>query len=157
VDALWDVGVEMGNGEEAAKFFIKMIENEIRHDQMDVAWNRYRDLRTKVPQASIHPTYKFALLKYLTETRDMDEASRLASGLLQELDLKSSPVLLQNFARIAKGLGSSIAKKILDLCLQHPEIPDENKEMLRKELAALKSDFKLSPAQGDEDLSIEPA
>ncbi len=157
VDALWDIGVEMGNGSEAAKFFIRLIENEIRHNQMDVAWNRYRDLRAKVPQASINPTYKFVLLKYLIGNGDIEEANQLASELLLELDLKSSPLLLQNFAQIAKGLGSSVTKKILDLCLQHPEVPDEEKEILQKELGESRSDFKAKPVGGDEDLSIEPA
>ncbi len=157
VDALWDVGVEMGKGDEAAKFFIKLIESEVRHEQLEIAWKRYKDLREKVAESSISPTYKFSLLKYLMESRDREEANGLTAELLQELDSKSSPVLLQNFARIAKELGSSVTKKVLDLCLQHPEIPDEEKEKLQRELGSLESGFKPAPVGGDEDFSVEPA
>ncbi len=157
VDALWDIGLETGHGEEAARFFVKLIESEVRHDRIEVAWNRYKDLRAKVPQASIHPTYKFALLKFLIQSRDIEEANQLASELLQKLDVKSPPVLLQNFAQIAKELGPSVAKKALDLCLRHPEIPDESKETMKKELTSSESGFKAPSAQRDEDLSVEPA
>jgi membrane associated rhomboid family serine protease len=157
VDALWDIGLETGHGDEAAKFFVKLIESEIRHDRIEVAWNRYKDLQAKVPQASIHPTYKFALLKFLIQSRDIEEANQLASELLQKLDVKSPPVLLQNFAQIAKVLGQSVAKKALDLCLQHPEISDESKETMKKELTSSEGGSKAPSVQRDEDLSVEPA
>ena len=113
----------------------------------------------KAPEASIDPTYKFALLKYLMESDDKEEADRLASELSQQLNLRSSPVLLRNFARITGQLRPSVAKKALDLCLQHPEIPDEEKRILMKEMGESKSDFepKSTPLERDEDLSVEPA
>ena len=84
VDALWDVGLEMGNGEEAATFFVKLIESEIRHDQLDVALKRFMELKSKFPPASISATYKFALLKYLNEQREIEEAKKLAAELLED-------------------------------------------------------------------------
>jgi hypothetical protein len=137
VDALWDVGLEMGNGEEAATFFVKLIENEVRHDQLDVALKRFMDLKSKFPQASISTTYKFALLKYMTESREMDEAKKLATELLEEVGPGSSSVMLQNFAEIAKKLSPSIAKKTIELCLNHLEVPADKKEMLRNDLKNL--------------------
>jgi len=134
VDALWDVGIEMGNGEEAATFFVKLIENEVRHDHLDVAMKRFMDLKSKFPQASISATYKFALLKYLTEQKEIEEAKKLAAELLEELGLNSSSVMLQNFAEIAKKLSPSIAKKTIELCLSHPEVPMDKKEMLKNDL-----------------------
>ncbi len=137
VDALWDVGLEMGNGEEAATFFVKLIENEVRHDQMDVALKRFMDLKSKFPQASINANYKFALLKYLTERRDMEEAKKLATELLEEVGSNSSFVMLQNFAELAKKLSPSLAKKTIELCLNHPEVPVDQKEMLKDDLKDL--------------------
>jgi len=137
VDALWDVGIEMGNGEEAAPFFIKLIESEVRHDQLDVALKRYMDLKSKFPQASISATYQFALLKYLTERRDMEEAKKLAAELLEGAGPDVSPALLQNLAEIVKELDPSLAKQAFELCLRHPEIDPDKKKELQRELDAL--------------------
>lgn len=137
VDALWDVGLEMGNGEEAATFFVKLIENEVRHDQLDVALKRFMDLKSKFPQASISPTYKIALLQHLTERSDMDEAKKLATELVEEMGPNSSAVMLQKFIEIAQKLSPSLAKKTIELCLSHPEVPMDKKEMLKNDLKDL--------------------
>jgi len=129
VDVLWDVGIEMGKGEEAARYFIKLIESEVRHDQLDVAWARFLDLKSKMPDISINPTYKFSFIKYLMEHRDIAEAKKMASELLEELSPESSPGVLQKFAEISKNLDPLIAEKAIQLCLKHPEIePDKKQE-----------------------------
>lgn len=137
VDALWDVGVEMGNGEEAGQFFVKLIENEVRHDQLDVALKRFTDLKSKLPHVSINPTYKFAILKHMTGRGEIEEAKKLATELLEEVDSNSSSVMLQNFAEIAKNLSPSLTKRTIELCLNHPEIPEDQKEILKNELSDL--------------------
>ena len=137
VDALWDVGIEMGNGEEAAVFFVKLIENEVRHDQLDVASKRFKELRSKFPQASVNPTYQFAILKHMTENNEREEAHKLAAELLEKVGTHSSSVMLQQFAELAKKLNPSIAKRAIELCLDNPEIPEERKEMLRNDLKDL--------------------
>ncbi len=137
VDALWDVGIEMGNGEEAATFFVKLIENDVRHDQMDVALKRFNDLKSKFPQASINANYKFAMLKYLTDMKDMEEAQKMAAELLEEVSSHSSSVMLLQFADLAKKLNPSIATKIIQLCLDHPEVTMDQKEILKNDLRDL--------------------
>jgi len=136
VDALWDVGVEMGKPDEAVKSFIKLIENEIRNNQMEVALNRYLDLKAKVPEASINVTYKFALLEYLSERRDLEEVKKIAMELLDEFNSNSSPVVLQKFVVIARELAPSLAKKAIEMFLEHPEIPTDQKYRLKRELNA---------------------
>jgi len=141
VDALWDVGVEMGNGEEAAGYFAKLIESEVRHDQLDVALKRYMDLKAKFPQASISITYQFALLKYLGEHKEMEEARKLASEILEKIGPDVSLALLQNFAEIAKDIDPPLAKRAFELCLYHPEVGLETKYEIQKELEAMKDKF----------------
>jgi membrane associated rhomboid family serine protease len=99
VESLWNQGKELGKEKEAAEFFIRLIESEIRRDQMDVAFVHFMELRGKVPQASVSMTCKFMLMKYLTERQDYKEAKELTAELVKEVDLNSSPVLLQDFAR----------------------------------------------------------
>ena len=134
VDALWDVGLDMGNGEEAATFFVKLIESEVRHDQLDVALKRFMELKSKFPQASISTTYKFALLKYLIERQEIEEAKKLATEFLKEIGPDISLEMLLNFAELAKKLSPPIAKKTIELCLNHPEIPMDKKERLKDDL-----------------------
>jgi membrane associated rhomboid family serine protease len=137
VDALWDVGIEMGNGAEAAPFFVKLIESEVRHNQLDVALKRFKELRSKYSQASVGPTYKLPLLQYMTENNEREEARKLAAELLEEVGPHSSSVMVLNFAETAKKLDPSLAKRAIDLCLNHPEIPPDRKEMLKNDLASL--------------------
>jgi membrane associated rhomboid family serine protease len=137
VDALWDVGLEMDNGEEASAYFIKLIENEVRHDQLNVAVNRFKELKSKLPQASINATYKLAILQHMAKNNEREEARKLAAELLDEMSPASPPVMMQRFAEIAKGLDPSMAKKAVELCLEHPEIPPDQKELLKADLKSL--------------------
>lgn len=137
VETLLDIGVGMGRAEEATRFFIKLIENEVRHDKMEEALNHFLDLKTKVPQASVSPTYKFTLLKAMTERGHTEEAKKLAMDLLEEVDLNTSPVVLQDIAKIALELDPATAERAVKLCLQHPEIPEDKKGILNKRLEDL--------------------
>jgi membrane associated rhomboid family serine protease len=137
VDALWDVGIEMGKAKEAALYYVKLIESEVRHDQLDVAWKRYRDLKSEFPQASISETYKFALLKYLAEHGEIDDAKIMAEDLCEKTGPDSSAAMLLKLADITKELSPSLAKKNIEMCLNHPEIPEDRKQELEKQQKGL--------------------
>jgi len=134
IETLWDIGVGMGRVEESTRFFIKLIENEVRHDKMEKALNHFRDLKSKVPQASVSPTYKFTLLKALLERGQSEETEELALELLEEVDLNTSLVVLLELAKITLQLSPLTAEKAVKLCLQHPEIPEEERAVLNKRL-----------------------
>jgi hypothetical protein len=91
-------------------------------------------LKSKFPQASISTTYKFALLKYLIERQEIEEAKKLATEFLKEIGPDISLAMLLNFAELAKKLSPPIAKKTIELCLNHPEIPMDKKERLKDDL-----------------------
>lgn len=149
VEGLWNQGKELGKEKEAAEFYIRMIESEIRHDLMDVAFAHFADLKEKVPQASISMTCKFTLMTYLTKHQDYKEAKELASELIEEVDLNSSPGLLQNFASAASEHSPEIAKKVIELCLEHQGITDEQKDVLKTKLKELQSRLPESPPVSD--------
>ena len=149
VEGLWNQGKELGKEKEAAEFYIRLIESEIRHNLMDVALVHFMDLKEKAPQASLNMTCKFMLMKYLTEHQDYKEAKGLASELIEEVDLNSSPGLLQNFASAASEHSPEIAKKVIEICLEHPGITDEQKDILRTKLKELQSRLPDSPPVSD--------
>ena len=139
VDLLWDYGLEMGKADEAAKYFVKTIETEIRNNQIDVALNRFFDLKAKAPQVSLSFTYKLALLEYLTARLDIDEARKLATELIQEVNSNTSPVVLLKFATILKEHAPSMALKAMEMCLEHADVPTDQKYSLKRELNQLKN------------------
>jgi hypothetical protein len=61
----------------------------------------------------------------------------MAAELLEEVGSHSSSVMLQQFAELAKKLNPSIATKLIQLCLDHPEVPPDQKEMLKNDLRDL--------------------
>jgi hypothetical protein len=101
---------------------------------MDSALNHFRNLKATVPQASISLAYKIMLLQRLTEKKELEEAKTLAIELLQEVNLNSSPGVLLNFVNNTLELDPSIAEKAIGLCLQHPEIPPDQKDKLKIKL-----------------------
>jgi len=137
VEALWQMGKEVGEIEATNGIFVKMIEREIRHDQLDEALRHFYELKERIPDASLGPVYKFVLLKHLMDKHDIAKAKELASELLKEMGVSSSAVVLQDLAAIAKKLGPSIGAKAIQLCLRHPEIPAEQKDRLKQELLRL--------------------
>ncbi|KKN44779.1 hypothetical protein LCGC14_0689670 [marine sediment metagenome] len=149
VEGLWNQGKELGKEKEAAEFYVRMIEREIRQDLMDVAFEHFADLKEKVPQASISTTCKFTLMTYLTERQDHRNAKKLASELIEEVDLNSSPELLQKFASAASEHSPEIAKKVIELCDKHPGITDEQKETLKTKLKEFQSGPPESPPVSD--------
>ena len=137
VETLWELGKEVGETEATNGIFIKMIEREIRQDQLDKTLNHFYELKERIPDASFNPVYKFSLLKHLMNQNDIEKAKELASELIQEIDGNSSAVILQDLAIAAKKLSAPIAEKAIKLCLKHPEIPAEKKDMLKQELMGL--------------------
>ncbi|NIM59892.1 MAG: rhomboid family intramembrane serine protease [Candidatus Aminicenantes bacterium] len=149
VEALWSRANELGKEKEGAEFYARLIESEIRSDQMEAALVHFMDLKEKVPQASLSMTCKFTLMTYLTERQEYKEAKELAKELVEEVDLNSSPGLLQNFANAVSKHSPEIAKKVIELCLKHPGIPDEQKDILKTRLKELQSRLTESPPPGD--------
>jgi membrane associated rhomboid family serine protease len=137
VETLWEFGHEMGQPDEASIFFIKLIEKEIRQDQLDSALAHFVDLRQRMPGASLGPMYQLALIKHLTEVNDVERAKELASELIPQLEENVPATALQNFTAVAKRLSPSLAATVIELCLRHPEIPSYEKEALQQELQGL--------------------
>ncbi|MCJ7582462.1 MAG: rhomboid family intramembrane serine protease [Candidatus Aminicenantes bacterium] len=133
-ERLWDLGTDLGINEENENFFTSLIEKEIRRDQMEQALQHYRQLKDKLLQFRLHPTYKVALMDYLVQRNEVAEANRFAYELLEELNTESSPGLLVKFAFAALKLDPSIAQKAIELCEKHPEITPDQRAQLKQAL-----------------------
>lgn len=133
-ERLWDLGTDLGINEENERFFTSLIEKEIRRNQMEQALLHYRQLKDKLLRFRLHQTYKAALMDFLAQRNEVQEATRLAYELLEELNTDSSPGLLLKFASTALKLNPSIAQKAVELCDIHPEITPDQKAHLKNAL-----------------------
>lgn len=157
IEGLWELGVETGKEDESAKFLISLVESEIRRNQMELAASHFWRLREKIPEASISSTYKIRLIQHLKEREEGEDAKALANELLQEVNLDSPPVLLMNFANIVSELNPSLAGKVVELCLQHPEIQEQQKEELRKKFGDLQEKAQVAAPTVDRSLKVTQA
>ncbi|MBN2245696.1 MAG: rhomboid family intramembrane serine protease [Candidatus Aminicenantes bacterium] len=139
VGGLWNLGVELDRIDETSDYMIKLIEREIRRNQMEQALNHYRKLRERIPKPPLSMPYKIKILEILAKQKNPIEADSLAAEMLKKMDVSSPPLLVLNFARIAPSLDSRVAKKVYELCLKHPEIPDLDKEEIKEKLNELKA------------------
>ncbi|NIM91493.1 MAG: rhomboid family intramembrane serine protease [Candidatus Aminicenantes bacterium] len=157
IEGLWSMGVKMGREEEAAEYFIRFIEGEIKRNKMDLAVGHFRELKAKVPQATVSLPCRIMLLQQLKEIKEFNEAAELTRELLGEVDHNLSPGLLLSFANTALVFSPSIAEKVVELCLQHPEIPQEQKDKLKFKFDELykKPPTSTSVSYGDK-VTIEP-
>jgi membrane associated rhomboid family serine protease len=157
IEGLWELGIELGKENELAKFLMALVESEIRRDKMEIAASHFWRLRERIPQASISPTYKIKLIQYLKDRMELEDARALASELLEEVNLDSPPFLLLNFSSIAPELNPSLAVKVIELCLQHPEIQDNQKNELRKILGELQKKVQATTPAAERSLKVTQA
>jgi len=143
-----------------------LIEREIRRNQMDNALSHFRSLKAHISQVSLSLTYKIMVMQHLAENKEFEEAKQLANELLGEVNLNSSPGLLLNFVKTASELDSSIAEKAIEICLQHPEIPADQKDKLKIKLddfqkksqtAPPVSNVEHVPTKTESQLLVEPS
>jgi membrane associated rhomboid family serine protease len=150
VDGLWTIGIEMGREIEASTYLIKAIESLLEKNNFETALRYYRELKKKVPQASLSSYFKIKLMEFLQKEGEIGEATGLAKEVLSEIDSKSPPGIIIKFALAVKNLDGSIEKDAVELALGHPDIPEEQKNDLRTRVDR----FKIKPttqAAADDD------
>ncbi|MCK4645496.1 MAG: rhomboid family intramembrane serine protease, partial [Candidatus Aminicenantes bacterium] len=142
VDGLWTISLEMGREIEASTYLLKAIKNLLEKNNFETALRYYRQLKREVPLASISGYFKIKLMEYLEREGEIEEATGLAKEVLSEIDPKSSPGLIIQFALAVKSLGGSVEKEAVELALGHPDIPEEQKNDIRTRVDR----FKIKPA-----------
>jgi len=134
VATLWKLSLENGKTAEATKFFLIMIENEIKQNRIDSAMYFYRQLKDNVPTASVSNHAKMRLVEYLLYQEEITEAKELTGEILSEIGLDSAPGLLLEFFQIASQVSFQDAERVVALAVKHTGIPVEKKDELKKKL-----------------------
>jgi len=141
VEALWNLSLEIGKENEASRPLIKLIEKEVRHNQLDLALYHFGQLRTKIPGAHVSPHSKVMFIEALADKEEYKEAGQLTDELFNEINLGSPPGLLLNFCNAvlkldlsSPGGDLSLTERAIKLALRHPDIPENKKEELKAKL-----------------------
>lgn len=139
VEGLWNLGAEVERVDETSQYILKMIEREIRRNQLEQALHHYRRLKERVSKVSLSLPYKIKILEVMSKEKSPVEANSLAKEILEKINANSPAMLVLNFTRISFNLDPQLAKKAAELCLQHPEITDSQKEEIKEKYAELKT------------------
>ena len=137
---LWPLAVETGHQDLAAPPMARLIEREVRKDNLPAAVEDFRSLRRDVPDAPVSPAVKLALARYLAPTGAADDARALVGEALAKLDSSAPPGTLIEAVKLSASLNSpSLARQAIEICLLSPEVPPEQKvrfKEFRDQLAA---------------------
>ena len=138
-ETLWNLGAQIGLRYEYKDFFIPHIEKDIRREHMELASAHYRRLKEELPDIRLDLTYKTALIEFLTEKNQFGEARQLAGEALEEITAGTPPGVLFKFALAALKLKIPQVQKAVEICRHHPEIMNEQKELLNRRLQEIQA------------------
>jgi membrane associated rhomboid family serine protease len=139
LETLWNLGTQIGLRYEYEEFFIPLIEKEIRRGYLDSASRHYRRLKDELPNIKLNLTYKIALIEFLSERGEFQEARQLAGEALEEITPETPSGVLLKFTLVALKLKIPQIQKAIEICRQHPEMMNEQREMLNKRLEEIQA------------------
>jgi membrane associated rhomboid family serine protease len=153
VEALWNTALDMGRIDEVTPFLSRLIEREVQQARWEEALSHYRLLRSKVTNTRFSTLTKIKIFQQSINANDREEATSLFKELINEVNLASPPGVVLEFCTAALkfdlNFDQSLAGKVVELALQHPEIPQERKESLKQQLYTIPKQKKDAPIKVD--------
>jgi hypothetical protein len=130
-ETLWKYGSEAGKTEEVTPYFTQLIENEIRNSEFNRAFSHLNQLKTKNPSAGIGLQSTIALVDFLVQNEEIQEAEKTVREILPKLSISSPPGILLQLAPACTRLDPRIRDQIIELVIRHPEISDMQKNEMK--------------------------
>ncbi len=154
VEALWNLGGELERKAEAVSYYARLLENEFRLKNFELALFHYGQLKEYSPGFPLGDQTKIILIDHLISNGYFKEAENLTGDLLKKLSVSApAGILLQlcglakrpEFANLGRESGRQPAQEIIALALKHPDIPGYRKNELKtaaSEIAAREKTLK---------------
>ncbi|MCP4149136.1 MAG: rhomboid family intramembrane serine protease, partial [bacterium] len=161
VENLWHLGLELGKKAEASRYFVRLIETEIRQSQLEAAYYHYKQLKTTEPELAkrLNVQLKIVLMEYVSDNGEYEEVKELYDELVKSFDIQSPPGTLMQFADVSIKLDSkynrALATGIVQLAVSHPNIPQMRKEDLQKRLSEIPKQKKEKEALQSDMIKID--
>jgi len=153
IETLWNIAREIGRTGEAAPFLARLIEREVQQARLEAALFHYRHLRANVPDTRFSTHTKIKIFEQSVNANDVNEAKDIFNELIKEVNLASPPGLVMELGTAALkfdlAFNQSLAREVVELALQHPEIPEDRKGSLKQQLYAIPKQKKDAPIKVD--------
>jgi len=141
VEALWNLAPEMGTVNNIAPYLTRLLEKEIQQNHLDHALLHFRFLREKIPNAPVSTHAKIMLFGQSVYAKDKEFSENLFKEVVKEINLSSPPGFLLELCNTTINydfnFDKSEANQIIEIAIQHPDIPQEGKETLKNRLYAI--------------------
>lgn len=137
IGALWFSAQERDSIQDAVPYMTRMIETELRQQQFNEAHKHYHALMEAAPDVRLNPLTQLLLVEYLGRTgssEDRQEAIGMFQNLAGAVDMSTPVGYLLQYTAAALVLDVELAKKFVELCNKHPEVPNEKKDELKMRL-----------------------
>ncbi|NIM18542.1 MAG: rhomboid family intramembrane serine protease [Candidatus Aminicenantes bacterium] len=140
VETLWNTSIDLYKEHEAAPYLVRLIEKDVRDNEMQLALLHYSQLKTRFPDAAINKHAKIKLLNAVIDVWEFKDAKQMYDELAPEINLNVPPGILLEFSSVAlkfdQRFDQSVAGRVVELALQHPDIPEDKKDELKTRLYA---------------------
>jgi membrane associated rhomboid family serine protease len=137
--ALWGLAVGASRATEAAPALQRLLREEVRAGDFDLAMTHRAELAEFAPETSVEPAVELRLAEHLLNDEQQGQAAALLRNALAQVSPEVSPGMLTRLARLACRADGGIGLDALEAALAHPELPAEVREEFegkKKELAA---------------------
>ncbi len=137
--ALWDLSIQLGREQTAAKPFLKMIRHELRQGELLLGLTHWDELRERLPETPMDLDLRIRLGNAMLEAERDEEAAGLLAALEPVSQGRPLPVpILTRAARVAAISRSASSIALCEALLERPGLP----ESVRNEISGLLADVK---------------
>ncbi|MEM7349569.1 MAG: rhomboid family intramembrane serine protease [Acidobacteriota bacterium] len=133
--SLWDIGLQLGQPQEAQSALLRLIRHELRQNEHELAVSHWLELNEHCPEIEIDLNLRLRLAEAMVEDQRDDEASGLLAQVHEMLD-PSLPMGLR--VRLARAAALSRSPSTPGLCgplLNDPAVPEEIRQEISELLA----------------------
>jgi len=140
VESLWNLSLDLNRQQEAAYYVHRMMEQHIKRNNLEHALLYHDQLKHHEQEITLSPASLILLLEQMVNQNQLESALEFSRPLYQHINAQTPPGILMSFcnavSRIDLGLNRTDAQHIIKTALNHPDIPEPSKEMLRERLMA---------------------
>lgn len=144
--ALWSVALELERAREVAPAMARLVQDEARRGELDLAIDHWIELREKAPAATVEPLTLVKLATSLLDRGHPKEATEALKRALMAAAKAPTPATALRIATAAAGIDVAIAKAAVQVALSRSDLDATTRrqaEGIRDNIAA-----KAFPARG---------
>lgn len=145
VEALWNLSIRINQVKDVYPYVLRLVDREVRNGSIDLAIFHYNNVKEHIPTANTSLQNKIKFAEALIEKGESKIAEKFLEEAIIEVNEFSPPGIINEICNIALKIDMTLERtyssKIIPICLQHNEIPQERKNELKGLLATSAASF----------------